>query len=154
MAWGSFLTVFGLSTFKFMFAPLTGKGLSLPFWETVIACWLGGTFSAAIFFYASELVSNFSKKRRETKEKEVFTKTGVKAAPPRHFTKMNRFIIRMKRSMGIYGICFWAPFFLSVPIGSVVVAKFYGNERRAFPLIAFGMAINALSMSLLTYWVF
>ncbi len=152
MEWGSLFTVFGMSTFKFMFAPLTGKGLSLPFWETFLACWIGGTFSAAIFFYSSELVIKLTKERREKKVNEALA-NGV--APPmvKRFTKMNRFIIRMKRSMGIYGICFWAPFFLSVPIGSVVVAKFYGNENRAFPLVILGMGINAMLMCSLIYGV-
>jgi hypothetical protein len=127
--------------------------LSLPFWETFLACWFGGTFSAAIFFYASELVMKSAKKRREKKASEAIA-NGLTAPVFKRFTKMNRFIIRMKRNMGIYGICFWAPFLLSVPIGSVVVAKFYGNENRAFPLITLGMAINALLMCSLIYGVF
>jgi prolipoprotein diacylglyceryltransferase len=70
------------------------------------------------------------------------------------FTKTNRAIIRLKQKLGIYGICFWAPFFLSVPIGSIIVAKFYGKQREAFPLIIVGMFLNAFLMTSLSYLLF
>jgi hypothetical protein len=153
MNWGSIITVFTLSTFKFLFAPFTGRGLDLPFWETFLTCVAGGCFSAAIFFFASEIVISFSENRRKQRIENCL-KNGTPPPVYKKFTWSNRFIIRMKRSLGMYGICFWAPFFLSVPIGSVVVAKFYGKEKSAYPLIVAGMAINAMIMCSLAYWVF
>ena len=38
----------------------------------------------------------------------------------------------MKRSVGIIGIAFWAPFFLSIPLGSIITAKFYGDNKNTF----------------------
>jgi hypothetical protein len=57
----------------------------------------------------------------------------------------------MKMKLGIYGICFWVPFFFSVPLGSIIVAKFYGKLNQTFPLIVLGMAINAAITTFITY---
>ena len=148
MNWGLISTVFFLATFKFMFAPFTGHAIGLPFWETYISSVAGGVLSATFFFYFSEWILTLS---RNKKLKKVETGTfKVK----RKFTRTNRSIIKVKRSLGIYGICFWAPFFLSVPIGSVIAAKFYGKESRTYPLIILGMFLNALAMSFVAYLIF
>jgi hypothetical protein len=52
------------------------------------------------------------------------------------------------------GICFWAPFFLSVPIGSFIVAKFYGHEKNTFLLVVLGMLLNATITTFLAYVIF
>lgn len=150
MAWGSYITVFLLSTFKFMFAPFTGAILKLSYLETFLICAIGGTFSAAIFFYSSEyfIVRSIVNKRK--RKEEALAKGMIWLEKPK-FTKTNKFIVRMKRTFGIYGICFWAPFFLSVPIGTIVTAKFYGKLKKSFPLIVAGMFLNSLIMSSFAY---
>ncbi len=153
MNWGIISSVFFLSTFKFMFAPFTGYGLGLPFWETYISSVAGGTFGAALFYYASEVLMKISEKKRKQREIELIEK-GQEVPKKRKFTKTNRFIIRLKRRLGIYGICFWAPFLLSVPIGSIVAAKFYGKLGKTFPLIFLGMCINAMVTCSLAYFIF
>lgn len=146
MAWGSYLTVFLLSTFKFMFAPFTGALMKLTFVETFLICAIGGTFSAAIFFYSAEyfIIRSIVNKR---KRKEDALAQGMEWIEKPKFTKMNKFIVKMKRTFGVYGICFWAPFFLSVPIGTIVTAKFYGKLKKSFPLIVVGMFLNSFIMS-------
>ena len=153
MNWGLLSTVFLLATVKFMFAPSTGCGLGLPFWETYLTAAAGGTFGAAIFYYSSELLLKYSHKKKLGKREEM-EKNGIPFIPKKKFTKTNRFIIRLKRTLGIYGICFWAPFFLSVPIGSIIVAKFYGHLKKTFPLIVIGMFLNALIMTSLSYLIY
>ena len=153
MNWGIISSVFFLSTFKFMFAPFTGYGLGLSFWETYISSVAGGTFGAAIFYYASEIFMNYSLRKRKQKE-IIYLEKGLVLPKKKKFTKTNRFIIRLKRKLGIYGICFWAPFFLSVPIGSVVAAKFYGKLPKTFPLIILGMCLNAMITCSLAYHIF
>ncbi|MES2800813.1 MAG: hypothetical protein V4638_12405 [Bacteroidota bacterium] len=146
MAWGSFITVFLLSTFKFMFAPFTGAILKLTFLETFLICAAGGTFGAAVFYFSAEYFMKRSKAKHQLTY-ELAIKNNLQWIPKKKFTKFNRFIIRLKRTFGIYGISFWAPFFLSVPIGSIITAKFYGKLKKTFPLIVLGMFINSLIMT-------
>lgn len=150
MEWGLISTVFFLSTVKFMFAPFTGSGMGLPFWETYLASVAGGTFGSAIFYFASEFFIAYTHKRKMQKQEEALAK-GLEIVKKKRFTKTNRLIITLKRRLGIYGLCFWAPFLLSVPLGSIVVAKFYGKLKKTFPLIIIGMGINAMIMCALAY---
>ena len=64
---------------------------------------------------------------------------------------MNKWVIRMKRSIGIIGIAFWAPFFLSIPLGSIITAKFYGHNKNTFLLIMAGICLNGLITTGITY---
>ncbi len=153
MNWAALTTVFLLSIVKFMFAPLSGKGLGLPFWETFLASFAGGTLSATIFYFSSELLIKYTHNRRIAKKQEQLSQ-GLPFKEKRKFTRTNRIIIRIKRSFGIYGISLWAPFFLSVPVGSIITAKFYGKQKVTFPLIVAGLAINGLIMCALAYLIF
>ena len=153
MAWGSLLTVFFTATVKFMFAPFAGNGMGLPFWETFLAAFAGGTFGSAVFYFFSELMMSISHKRK-VKKLEEMERIGITILEKKKFSKTNKFIIRIKHKLGIYGICFWAPFFLSVPIGSIIAAKFYGKLHKTFPLIILGMAINSLIMTGVAYLLF
>ena len=68
------------------------------------------------------------------------------------FTKKNKLIIKIKRSNnGFILICVLAPLFLSIPIGTIVVAKFYGNRPRAYVLVCFTLIVVSF---LLTYFNF
>ena len=143
MNWLAVFSVGLLATFKFMFAPFTGPALELSFIETYLICVIGGTVSSFFFFYFSRYLmiklKSYSVKKQKTKK--VFTKT-------------NKIVVWIKLKFGIIGICFWAPFFFSVPLGSIVVAKFYGKKKAAFFLIFLGMNINAFITTSLAYFIF
>lgn len=153
MNWGIITSVFFLATFKFMFAPFTGSGLGLSFWETYFTSVAGGSISAAFFYFSSELIIKYSHAKKVRKIEELERKN-LPIPYKKKFTRTNRFIIRLKRTLGIYGICFWGPFFLSVPIGSILAAKFYGKLKKTYPLIVLGMFINATITTILAYLIF
>jgi hypothetical protein len=77
--------------------------------------------------------------------------SGTPIEPKRKFTRMNKLIVRMKKSIGIIGISFWAPLFLSIPGGSIIAAKFYGKNPMTFPLIVVGIFFNGLIITSITY---
>jgi hypothetical protein len=153
MNWTAISSIFLVATFKFMFSPFAGPHLGLPFIETYFAAFVGGSFSAAIFYFASDYFMELSHKRKIEKEKILIEK-GTPLPVKKKFTKTNRFVIRLKMKLGKYGICFFAPFLFSVPIGSIIVAKFYGKLKESYPLIVLGMALNAVVTTFLAYAVF
>lgn len=79
--WTSVASVFLIATFKFMLAPFTGLGIGLPFWENYLACVAGGSFSAAIFYFSSELLLHYSHIRKlkkiENQVKKLFKKRSL-----------------------------------------------------------------------------
>jgi hypothetical protein len=76
---------------------------------------------------------------------------GETIAQKRVFSRMNKGVVRLKLRFGKIGICFWAPFLLSVPIGSIIVAKFYGKYSFTFLYVIIGMLINSLITSFIVY---
>ena len=150
---GIITSLFLLSTVKFMFAPLGGPHLELTFFETYFACCGGAIFSAILFYFSAEyFLSRSRKKRHEAHQKAKLE--GVTLKTKKNFTRMNKLIVRIKKSMGIIGTCFWVPFFLSIPLGSIVTAKFYGKRKKTFPLIIAGIFLNALVTTTISYSIY
>ena len=149
MNWGV-ISLFGLSTVKFSFAPFGGKIAGLTFIETYVSCCSGAIVSAAIFYFLSNY---FIKKsiEKNAKIRKHFLDQGLPIPVKKRFTRMNKWVIRMKHSIGIIGIAFWAPFFLSIPLGSIITAKFYGHNKNTFLLIMAGVLLNGLITTGITY---
>ncbi|WP_341901792.1 hypothetical protein [Fluviicola taffensis] len=152
MHWHLYISLFGLSMIKFMFAPFGGPAMKLNFFETYLSC-VAGAFAAAFIFYFS---SEFFMIRAHNKRKALLHASITNGTPLKYkpkFTRFNKLIVRLKRRLGIYGIAFYAPLFLSVPVGSIVTAKFYGKEKRTFPLILLGICINGLITTGIAYGI-
>jgi len=69
-------------------------------------------------------------------------------------TRTKKLIIKIKWRFCFYGIPLFGPLLFSVPIGSYVVAKFYGKFPSAFIYVLIGLAGNALLLTFLSYAVF
>lgn len=150
MLWGKYIGFFGFSMIKFLFTPFGGPKAGLSFVETYIVCVAGALLSAAIFFFSSE----FFLIRAHKKRKELILKsleTGIPLKQKKKFTKTNKLIVRIKHKLGIIGVAFYAPLFLSIPIGTIITAKFYGKEKRTFPLIILGIGINGVITTGIAY---
>ena len=128
MNWGAYSALFGLATVKFMFAALPGPAFNLSFIETYFCVFTGGSLSAAIFYFSSNLFMIKSKEKR-IQRMIKYEAAGKKI---KKFTFKNKLIVRSKHRFGKYVICFWAPFFLSVPLGTIIVAKFYRRMKFTF----------------------
>lgn len=139
MNWALYSTFFGLSMIKFLFTPFGGPGAGLTFVETYLSCVAGAILSAIIFYFSSEFFMI-----RAHKKRKALIAAGVDFSKKKKFTFMNKLIVRIKRSIGIIGVSFYAPLFLSIPLGSIITAKFYGKEKKTFPLILLGIGINGL----------
>lgn len=152
MNWGAYLGFFGLAMIKFLFAPFGGPLAKLTFIETYLSCISGAIFCAIIFYFSAEFFMIRAHKKRKLLIQQAKDK-GIELKHKKAFTKTNKAIVRMKR-LGIVGICFYAPFFLSVPIGSIISAKFFGKDKRTFPLIVIGIGVNGLITTGLAYFIF
>ena len=153
MNWTGFWTIFFLATIKFSVSTVPGPHLGMTYFETVLAAFAGGSVCALVSYFASDLILLFLKKRAARKHEKMIA-NNITPPKKRKFTRMNRFIVRIKMKFGQVGICFYAPFFLYIPVGCIVVAKFYGKRWETFPLILLGLAVNASLTSILVYFVF
>lgn len=150
MNWIAYSSVIGLATFKFMFAPFAAIGQGLNFFEAVICSLIGAIISASIFYFSSDYFMGRAQKKRAEKE----ARSGQVQKMGKKKRAMNKLILKIKRSLGIYGICFFAPLFLSVPIGTIICAKFYRKQAQSIWLIYLGLIGNSLILTSLATWVF
>lgn len=151
MNWHIYSSIFGLSMIKFMFAPFGGPRLGLTFTETYLSSISGAIFAAIIFYFSSEY---FLKRAHVSRKKKIqqALETGIPLKKKKNSTFFNKIIVRLKRRFGIYGISLFAPFVMSVPLGSIVSAKFYGKDKRTFPLMIVGICFTGSITTSLAYF--
>ncbi len=152
MDFGKYSAFFLLSMLKFLFTPFGGPAAKLTFFETYFSCVSGAIFSATIFYFMSEFFLKRASKKRAILRKEAADK-GIELPLTKKFTRTNKFIVRMKMRFGIYGISIFAPLFFSIPLGSIITAKFYGKERFTFLIIVGGIFMNGFVTTGLAYLV-
>jgi len=141
-----------VSTSKFMFTPLAGPAAGLTFLETFIACLIGGYISASIFYFGSSYFMKLSIERQARRVKKA--KLKGKAIPvKKKFTKSNRRIIAYKQKIGRYFSYWFFPLFFSIPLGTIIVAKFYKHNRQTFPMIIFFLTLDCFIITSGAYYI-
>ena len=96
------LLVLLLSSVKFAFAVgyMLAKGFNYQ--NTSLTLLIGGSIGIIVFFYFGTFINNFLNKIT-TKKKEK-----------KKFSRMNRFIIKIKSSYGLIGLSLLTPIFFSI----------------------------------------
>jgi hypothetical protein len=153
MNWAAFSSVFFVATIKFLFSPFAGIPLGLDFVTTYLAAISGASLSSLFFYFGAELIMANSRKKRLQKENEAILK-GIPLKQKKKFTRGNKMTIKLKRSFGKIGLCFLAPSLLSIPLGTIIVAKFYGKEKDTFLWVFVGILISGAITTSLAYFVF
>ena len=153
MNWAAFSSVFFVATIKFLFSPFAGIPLGLDFVTTYLAAISGASVSSLFFYFGAELIMANSRKKRLQKENEAILK-GIPLKQKKKFTRGNKMTIKLKRSFGKIGLCFLAPSLLSIPLGTIIVAKFYGKEKDTFLWVFIGILISGAITTSLAYFVF
>ena len=142
------LAVLGTSVVKFVLAAAVSYGFNHTFWETVLLLSIGGALGTTAFYRAGVGVLKWLHARAIRNRDRRIAK-GL--APKRVFTRSNRFIVRVKRSYGLFGLAIMPPL-LSVPITALIAAKYFHHDRRTLPVLL--TAIAGWSLVLSVAWGF
>ena len=132
-----------LSTVKFFFVPfLSINFYNFSFLTSVLINTSGGIIGSTFFFKTSFYFVQKSLKKRQAKI------AAGKVKPKKKFTKMNRFIVVVKNTMGMYGLALITPALISIPIGSMIAAKYYHlKPKKMLSLIYISSALWAMALS-------
>ena len=128
---------FCLSALKLLITPSIAVAEGhLPLILIAVICGLGASFGSILFFFLGKniikIINNkFSKK--------------VKKIP----FKRNRKIISLKNRFKVFGVSMSIGI-LSVPIGSVLVAKYFYKDKKAIPSLIAASFIWAFSLTYIT----
>jgi len=149
MIWGQYIYVFFLAHVKFLFAASIAEVTTdLTFLEIAITSTTGAISCFNIFYFISMSIyhgrakSEYIRKMRFKKKKKIFK-------------KRNRWIIKLKMSKGgFYILCFLAPVFLSIPIGTFVVVKFFGKVKFTYIYVTIVLAFASLFLAYFNHFIF
>jgi len=139
------LSIVGTSMVKFFLSPLVSYSLGYGMAETILLTSIGGCLGVVVFYRSSGWVmerARLRKVRRETNGKPR----------GRSVTRTNRMIVRVKRSRGLGGLAALTPVLISIPIGSIIAAKYFGDDRRTLPALLVSVLVWAVLLS--GFWTF
>ena len=134
------LLAFLLSSIKLLFAPI-GFVLddAFPLITIAIICALGGSAGSVVFFYMGKQLNKFTKKKTDQKKTKVFSKKNI-------------FLVKIKNRFGLYGTAMTIGI-ISVPLGAILVGKYFGKETKAIPVLIVASFIWSFSVTYTTFFI-
>ena len=131
-----------LATVKFIFSPLAAFTIDNHTWYyTYIAVCLGGLVSATFFYFFSVQIIKKNVARRI--QKGIIKKK---------FTRMNKLILNTKTKIGVVGLALLAASFISIPLGSIVLAKFYRHKKSTIVILYSSILFSGAICTGVTYY--
>lgn len=146
----SYILIFLFAQIKFLFTPIAAyfKWPELSFFEVFFPTMFGALFCFNIVYFLSRRILIYSHKRRIARNLDPNKKNKKK------FSRKNKLIVKMKRSnKGFYFICFFAPLLLSIPIGTILVAKFYGDRSISYYFVSVLLIITSFLLTFLSKYL-
>lgn len=142
------LSVFLISTVKFMWAPGASMVSGFSFSQTILLTSFGGMTGITFFYFfgrwAIEKIENIKRRSRGYTFPE---------GNPKVFTKRNRRIVKFKLSFGLIGLVIVTPALLSIPIGCVIAAKFYRHNRLTYPMLLLSTIVWSVGLTVVVYYL-
>jgi len=111
-----YLTIYALSTFKFILGPALGISYGFGVAETALLTLCGMMTTVYVFCYFGSGIRKLTHRLFKKRRKKVFT--------PR-----NRRFVRLWQQYGVRGIAFFTPILLSPPIGAILANAFGGQKN-------------------------
>ncbi len=125
-AWWEILSVFLLSTIKFVFGGVPmALGFGFSYFESIVVTCLGGCTGVVLFVYTSDMLIAFFKKRAELKRT-----LNAHLPPKKKFTRTNKIIVKVKRRFGLFGFSILVPFLIPIPIGCFLAVRYFNDKQK------------------------
>ena len=147
MNWEAYIIVFLTACTKFLAAAFISiNGFGLNTLETFIIICLGGIIGTTVFYFLGNKLISISQKKRLKKINRLISEG---KPTPKIMTKTNKLIVKTKHIFGVWGLAFLTASFISIPIGSIICAKFYRHKKSTAFIIYLFVLINSILLSLL-----
>lgn len=144
-SFGEIVTVVVWGALKMLVAAGFGAGFGLPFLENFLFTSLGGCLGVIVFYNLSERLTELFRVRWLRQRNAALS--GATGGPRPIFTKRNRRIIRIKHVSGYWGVALLTPLVLTIPIGSILAARFFHHDRRTIPALLLSVVVQALCVT-------
>lgn len=146
------LGLFLLSSVKLLFAPGAALAAGLSVGQTILVTSCGGCSGVAAFYY----FGNWAIRTIKQWHLRLLARTGSTVEPmsrkPRS-TKHRRKIVRIKAQYGVIGLAIFTPAIISIPIGTVVAARYFFHNKWMLPLLLVSTICWSVGLTFLAYAV-
>jgi hypothetical protein len=146
---GIYGLAFLFGTMKFLIAASLVSASALSPFQIALATGAGALTSFNVFYRSAGYFM------RRSKEKQLLAVQNGTYTPKKVFSKINKFMVKLKLSKsGFWVLCIFGPLFLSIPVGSIVLAKFYNNRASTPVLAMFFIVVWAFVLAYLNQVIF
>ena len=144
---GAFWEIFGivfLSSVKFLFAPSLAISAGFGYLKTIVITFCGGSIGILFFYFFGTWVmkkikpKNTSISISEKNKKKIFTRT-------------NKMIVRIKAKYGLLGLSFITPAIISIPIGSILAAKYFRKNPKTLSYLLISLFFWCILLTSISY---
>lgn len=140
-----FLHVVLLASVKYFFTLPYAMIIGMEYKEAIIAVLIGGIGGFLFFYYLSKsilrgyyllrpqicnIIPAFLRLRYIYFCERIRKKKKVKL-----FSRKNRFIVKLRKTYGFWGIIIVTPFILTIPLGAFLANKYYSKRRQTVPFM-------------------
>lgn len=118
--WSKLITIFLFSIVKYGLGLFTAINLDTGILPSILANLAGGAIGLLIFInFGSFITKKYYALRYKNK---VYQK----------FNNWNRFLVKVRRSMGLWGISILSPILLTLPVGAMLALQITSNKTKIF----------------------
>jgi membrane protein YqaA with SNARE-associated domain len=135
-----------LSGTKFLLAPWTTMWTGYNFLETVLITSIGGIVGVLVFYHFGDWMNR--------KVQEWMNKRRKERKPKKTFSKRNKLIVKTKITYGLVGLAVITPTVLSIPVGSIIAARLFRQNKLVLPVLMASVVIWSLFISVIISYGF
>lgn len=118
--WLKLATIFLFSIVKYGFGLFTAINLDTGILPSILANLAGGAIGLLLFInFGSFITKKYYSYRYKNK-------------PHQRFSGWNRFLVRVRKYMGLFGIAFLSPILLTLPVGAMMALQITTNKTKIF----------------------
>jgi hypothetical protein len=138
-----------LSGIKFIFAPPVAIEMGFNYFQTILITTIGGIIGVAFFFFVSRFIISLFCKYYPLIIQYLNPGKIIKGRTiKKKFTKRNRRIVNLMDKYGLFGIIALTPVILSIPIGTLIAARFFSKPKyHTFLYLALSVLFWSFIMS-------
>lgn len=118
--WSKLVTIFLFSIVKYGLGLFTAINLDTGILPSILANLAGGAIGLLIFINFGSFIT---KKYYEIK---------FRNKTYHRFNRWNKFLVKVRKSMGLLGIAFLSPILLTLPVGTMLALQITGNKMKIF----------------------
>lgn len=151
------LVILILSAVKFLIAAPASYLFGYSYFHTLINTSLGGLLGVVFFFFLSRTLIRLYKRHSfgiinalrqivgipALNAEEISRKRSFKKI----FTRKNRIIVKIRRSLGLPGIVILTPVLFSIPLGTILALKYYSTKRNLLAWLSLSVIVWAVLLT-------